>query len=109
MARFRLPLRFSLRTLFVVVALICLYLGWQWRIVQERKALLAWMGAQPSVQYRFSNAPIPAEREVSFVRRLFGDKTMYAIFLGPLEKPMENERIRQIHETFREAEIFYAG
>ena len=32
--------RFSLRTLLVTVTLLCVWLGWQARIVQERKGLL---------------------------------------------------------------------
>jgi hypothetical protein len=32
--------RFSLRTLLVAVTLLCIWLGWQARIVQERKGLL---------------------------------------------------------------------
>lgn len=44
MRPFRRPIRFSLRTLLVLMTLlgsVCGYVGWQWRIVQERRALAA--------------------------------------------------------------------
>jgi hypothetical protein len=31
--------RFSIRTLLVAVTIVCVWLGWHWRIVQERKAV----------------------------------------------------------------------
>jgi len=32
--------RFSLRTLFVVVTVVCIWLGWNWRTVRSRQEIL---------------------------------------------------------------------
>jgi len=80
MANFRPRLRFSLRTLFVLVTIcgaVIGYVGWQWRIVQERKAVFALLGA-----YEMRPAPQPApaiilywpdDLPLPWVRRLMGD------------------------------------
>src|SRR6185436_12131025 len=46
MARFRLPLRFSLRTLFVVVTAMGAGLEWlvsEWRVIQQRNEIATWI------------------------------------------------------------------
>ena len=79
--------QFHLRTLFVVVTLAsipCAYVGWQAKIVRERKA---WIEAHPNTVTFLSTDPTvpnyfgvkPAENPLSLVRRWLGDKPMQSI------------------------------
>ena len=80
--------RFGLRTLFVVVTIVCLWLGWNVRLVQHRKAMRAQIVASGGA---FHNTPPVGEphnwgdaqewrteqdggvRSLSFIRRILGD------------------------------------
>ena len=87
--------RYSLRTLFVLVTILCVYLAWQVRIVQQRKQLLAKIEAASGARFQPFNTiaqldaifvlggPVqfPDQRRVSFIRRLLGDRTVPIICL----------------------------
>jgi len=87
--------RYSLRTLFVLLTILCAYLAWQVRIVQQRKQLLAKIEAATGPRFQPLNTtaqedaifvlggPIqfPDQRRGSFIRRLFRDRTVPIICL----------------------------
>src|SRR4051794_285454 len=93
---------FSLRTLFVVVTVVGVYLGWQLRIVRERKAVLAEISRVCQGSYGFTfldlesleSSPNPlihqtygvGDREyarVSRIRRLLGDQSLVELNVPP--------------------------
>ena len=75
--------RFSLRTMFVVVTVIGVYIGWQLKIVRERKDLLAELKSIASDKYIYVglesseyNAQVDLQRyRVPLIRRLLGDES----------------------------------
>jgi hypothetical protein len=102
--------RFSIRTLLAVVTIFCLWLGWQWRIVQERKAVARqvsggigfikwWEDVGDSDDFDPSVRPV----EVPWVRRLLGDKTAYWLVLDPNGFPATDEDRQKVLNTFPEA------
>jgi len=60
-------LRFSIRTLLVAVTLFCVWLGWQWRIVQERRAVKELLHGKAFALAAY-DPPY-----ANFVRRMLGD------------------------------------
>jgi hypothetical protein len=62
--------RFSLRTLFVLVTVLCVWLGWQVHLVKQRRAFLHWVDA------RGGWALLPTQQDSSMIppwRRWLGD------------------------------------
>ena len=87
---------FSLRTLFVVVTIFCVWLGWQVRIVHERRAVLDEIAGAGYVTLEDSHWKRPSYQElirVSSVRRLFGDSSYFSITVPPNTSPQLLERL----------------
>src|SRR5438045_3851651 len=83
MARFRFPrrFRFSLRTLFVVVTISCLFLGSQIHLIQMRKAHLEHIKAIGG--FWIYESPYYPQVSVPRHRELFGDQAIQLIaFVG---------------------------
>ncbi len=109
--------QFRLRTLFIVItaaAVACAYVGWQAKIVRERKALRErFKGWEIIVQFERQGTPPPAVfPHVSWLRRLLGDEAVGTIYVIPDEGQFywgdEKERYEdEIREAFPEAEIRY--
>ena len=103
--------RFSLRTLFVVVTIFGVWLGWQLKIVRERKALLAEMGgeqptleemeADPSGQDRLSATRFQYAR-VPLYRRLLGDKS-YPDLAFAVQAATSSPLLERIERAFPES------
>src|SRR4249919_3316018 len=87
--------RFSLRTMFVVVTIFGVWLGWQLNIVRERKAILVEMEQTHRVVYQGVEskaasyqyqAPLSEEDvkhiRISPLRRLLGDETCYQLIIS---------------------------
>jgi hypothetical protein len=99
-------MRFSLRALFVLVTLCCLYLGWQSRIVGERVAVVKWL----QTSYGYENASDGAivvvcqenDSQLTWVRRRFGDASYHWSCLLP---PTERERARMM-SAFPQAKLY---
>src|SRR5690348_7256064 len=90
-------LRFSIRTLLVAVTIFCVWLGWQWRLVHERRTLRARIleqggsvyGDELSLQYRAdevvrmnvngTDARVPP---IPLLRRVIGDERVLLISSG---------------------------
>ena len=91
---------FSLRTLFVVVTVLCLWLGWNVQQVQERGRM--------ATRMRGGVVNIPAEPYVGsydppLVWRLTGAKEISNVYISPTDfNEREYNRIRRL---FPEAEI----
>ena len=79
--------RFSLRTLFVLIGVLCLWLGYVTNQVRERRAALAELQGRgaavvtvtewsSSLSFSGMQQPIP---EISPVRRWFGDEAIQSI------------------------------
>ena len=111
-------IRFSLRTLFVVVTLVALamyWLVWQMRI-QERKAILRAIMQSGSfakhdyvrIEYddsdAFQIAPGQCEyARVSAIRRFFGDESCIELRIPPT---LGGEWIKRAENAFPEARLF---
>ncbi len=94
--------QFSLRTLFVIVAICCIgmgWLGWELHIVQSRKALLNWI-ADTHCYYVTDDFAEPAQ--VSWIRRLLGDHEITGI---ELLESTDVKQLERIKAAFPEAQI----
>jgi hypothetical protein len=83
-------LSYSIRTLLIAVTILCVWLGWQWRIVNERRELRSLIesrggsltnssiesaGANPFVA---ANGP-PPPKDPPYFRRWLGDQSVRSI------------------------------
>ncbi len=116
----RRPLAFSLRTLLVLVAVACVpaaWLGSQWRVVRERRAVRESWGGDAEVTVVLPSAVLlAAEQETGFrwrrspatiprIRRWLGDKAMHRIsFRGA-----DSEKIERALRWFAEASVSADG
>ena len=66
---------FSLRTLLVVVTVLCCWLGWNIRVVHERRAVRAAFVSE-DWEVGFGDS----EASVSWIRRLLGDEPVGSIY-----------------------------
>jgi hypothetical protein len=99
--------KFSVRTLLIVVTLICVWFGWQWRIVHERKAVLnlvKQLEGWPQTPYDTDLSSVPAYVRVPIVRQWLGDQPLYAIRLPSRPAP-DRPTIDRMRSAFPEAEI----
>jgi hypothetical protein len=104
--------RFNLRQLLFVVTLTACWLGWQVKIVQNRKAFRLSMESQA---VEFTSGPeweakaiywrLPDSRgdfHVSYVRRLLGDEGMVIVFFP---RSLDSDNAQRLAELFPEAWI----
>ena len=113
-------LRFSLRALLAVITLICCWLAWETRSVQNRKALrkeaqAAGYNFVTAVQYedamwsaaQAQGAPhppyLPPAKRLSFVRRMLGDEAIHSVYFYGHNLPAE--RFSQVQKAFPEADF----
>lgn len=89
----------------MLVTVGCLYLGWQWQLVQKRSALQKWAEDRGAV---FRPPDEDSAAKHSMLLRLMGDKARPEItfpsecFTAPAFTDEEKDRIER---TFPEAEI----
>jgi hypothetical protein len=97
--------RFSLRTGFVVLTILCIYLGWQLSIVRARQSFLQELRATQRYhilsadQYleRYAPAlPTPPPVEISLARTWLGDQPIQEIMYWPGTQQSELDRIAKI-------------
>ena len=101
--------QFSLRTLMVGVTLLgvaCAYIGWQAKIVNERRRLLESVLLHQGVVYpdlspSHSSGPLP-DRSPPWIRRLMGDVWMDGIYL---DAKTSDEVLERAATTFPEATV----
>jgi len=106
--------RFGLRTLFVVVTVLCCYLAWETSVVRSRQQAMAQMRTRGGINIitaeaydqQFRGTPIAADvpAKVSWVRRLLGDQAIQEIWVHWYNKPSEAE-IQRFARLFPEATL----
>jgi hypothetical protein len=104
---------FSLRSLLVIVTLLCCYLGWELNVVRVRKVELARLRTTYTFQVAPARdlasqvprggAPLPVA-SVSLLRRLLGDQAIQEIEYFPHVAPPPAE-IARFRRIFPEANI----
>ena len=110
-------LRFSVRTLLIAVTILCVWLGWQVSIVQDRRAMIKRIEADGDGGYVqivevLESESSPANRpyydayRVSNFRSLLGDKTVTDIILDGEMQPAD---MKEIERLFPEATIRVIG
>jgi hypothetical protein len=101
--------QFRLRTLFVLTALVALaamWVGWQIRIVQERKWLREHSRAS-FMPFEIFNPITPNQTwpkgppSVPWYRRMLGDEAIYKI--GSEQDSSENDELKRLEAAFPEA------
>ena len=95
---------FSLRTLFVVVAITGIWLGWQRHLVSERKKILQWLELNQGFAYfedkRFAGVPAT----IPFWRLWMGDQAYTSIALRQGYVSVEEEA--RTKTLFPEANVY---
>jgi hypothetical protein len=106
--------RFSLRTLFVLVTVLCLWLAYQMSFVHQRKRLLSRLdsvvpGRYPTYETAIRNGEpcvlvgevvTPSECQLSWIRKAFGDKLVPVIFLP---KSISADEVKEFRTAFPES------
>jgi hypothetical protein len=90
-----LSLQFSLRTLFIVVTLFAIWLGWQLQRIKARKDAIERIESNGGIvqvgpSFTFTNQPPP---EISWFRVLLGDQAVTTIGMPDQFSTRERERI----------------
>jgi hypothetical protein len=102
-------LRFSLRTLFVLVTVIACWLGWQVHVVQHRKAILKQIEADGGFfpdSFKYSTGIMmfrsgDYDYQISKTRRSLGDRPVHSIVFRRRLTAADRHAI----EAFPEAEL----
>jgi hypothetical protein len=96
--------QFSLRTLLIVVTAICLalggYVGWQKKIVRDRKAMLVKIVERERHPYR----EWPGLYRMNWIREWLGDQPIVEIVLPP-DSSFQNQDFDEIEAAFPEAHV----
>jgi hypothetical protein len=100
-----LRFQFRLRTLMIVVtllAVVCGYVGWQAKIVRERRAMVDWINNHSGLVG--INCPMPRKLtpSIAWVRELLEDPAIFRIELQPDTDATDVQRIRSL---FPEADV----
>ena len=88
--------QFRLRTLFVVVTIACIYLGWEAKIVRDRKAMLEISADGPVVDVTLST---DKDAALPLVRRWLGDHFCRSVYLK------QSADIARYKSAFPEADV----
>jgi hypothetical protein len=95
--------RFGLRTMLIVVTVLCCYLGWETSVVRQRRAVLQELRAKGGVQIVTAQAARPSlatprVAQISLIRRLLGDEAIHEIWLSwyPEVPPAERQRLAEV-------------
>ena len=88
--------RFSLRTMFVLVTVLCIWLGWVGRTVQQRLAFL------PQIKYTgVTVETAEAAARIPFYRRWFGDRAFEVLIL------VDRKDFEEGKKLFPEAQVLW--
>jgi hypothetical protein len=103
--------RFTLRTMFLLVTLFSVWLGWQTWLVRERSAMRKWLEendglVSPTMQFSDPDIkPITFEKvnTLPFWRRWLGDQSIATVTFSVFPWPAED--IERAKRLFPEAKI----
>ena len=75
--------QFGLGTLFVLMTVFAVWLGWELKYIRERKEFLAWVESKLATEanHTFMIDPLAVPAEIPVWRRWLGDKPRDAITL----------------------------
>ena len=108
--------RFRLRTIFVILTAICVWLAWQLSLVHNRRQLVREMRSNPAFTIITAEA---AERQaqppaankngklgrISWFRRLLGDVPIDQIVYSPYEQGFSKAKLDRLQSAFAEATV----
>jgi hypothetical protein len=107
-------IRFSLRTMFVVLTVFCIWLGWESSVVRQRQAVLKELKGNPAFQFtsahewakRFpAGSAVPSIAKVPLLRGWLGDEAIQEIwFMRHLQGFSELE-LQRLTRVFPEAQL----
>ncbi|MGC4001784.1 MAG: hypothetical protein QM811_00945 [Pirellulales bacterium] len=115
--RFRTWLRFDLRVLFLIVTLICCWLGWQLSIVRQRAAKLAELKTNPMIQFVMDGdphaiptppppgSPTPVDVVAPVWRMWLGDVSVQRVYYWPDVDGAKADEMAELRARFPEAEF----
>lgn len=96
--------RFSLRTLFVVVTVFAVWLGWELSFIKERKASIRLIRDKYGSVYTSSDLadrPVTDLVSIPFWRRMLGDEAVQMVRLTPA---FSDNDLRNVQRIFPEAD-----
>lgn len=90
--------RFGLRTMFVVLTVFSLWLGWQAKIVRDRREARKWIDENDGIVTMPTAQDIEWDKKltVPVIRRALGDEPVYDIMMPPSAKDSEFNRMRSL-------------
>jgi len=106
--------RFSLRSLLIVVTLVCICMAWESSVVRQRKAMRQVAAKNPAFQLvtaeeallLISPGPTPPRvARVSLVRRWLGDQAIQTIEYNRQFGNFADAELKGLSRTFPEAEV----
>src|SRR6185295_11645867 len=105
---------FSLRTMFVVMTVLCCWLAWESNVVRQRKSVLRDLKTKPGIEVttaaawamRFDSAAIiPPPAQIPLVRRWLGDEAIQEIgYTADFNEPSTTE-LDRLARIFPEAKL----
>lgn len=106
--------RFSLRTMLIVVTVLCCWLGWESSVVRRRQAVLRELQGNAAFQFTSAadwakryppGAPVPEDlANVPLVRRCLGDVAIQEIWFTRHYQGFSEAELSRLTKTFPEAE-----
>jgi hypothetical protein len=105
--------RFGLRTLLLVITILCCYLAWEVNAVRQRRLVLDEVRLNPAFQITTAQAygqqgvgGKPAQlASVSFLRRLLGDEAVQEIGYYRLRTGFSDSELARVTRAFPEANV----
>jgi hypothetical protein len=103
-------LRFSLRTMFVLITAVSIWLGWTVSVVRERKSVLGDMRATPGFDVApagsttYVGGPAPPTPTIPWLRKWLGDEAIESIWFPADHIPTAYE-VRYLERLFPEATL----
>lgn len=106
--------RFGLRSLLIAVTVLCCTLGWQMRIVQQRRALRAELASTPHCGVETAAAyaarfppgtPAVGVATIPIWRPWLGDEAIQEIWTTPWLHELPAEEVARIRQVFPEAQL----
>lgn len=105
---------FSLRTMFIVVTLLCCYLAWQMSIVRARQAILqevrshVWVQVTTAAAWEKNQSPgptAPKTARIPLVRQWLGDEAIQEISCAHGYHNLSPEQYQRLVKAFPEAKV----